>query len=225
VTATPLAPGDAACREGGTRFTSASGETYACNGTPATVPNLDALANLPCNVGTPYEGKVEISYDLATDAIAMKCVRALHALTVTALSETTEQYVCGSHQCNPHSCNPYACNPYPCNPHRCNERCCGFLCLGTCYDTCHDTCFNTCFQTCHDTCPEYCTRPVSFSVASTPQGITCGAPGSTGSCSAAYPAGTSVTLTAAGATFAGDCTGTGSCTILMDGPKSVTVAR
>jgi hypothetical protein len=232
VLATQLPAGDAVCPAGGTRFTSASGETHACNGTPATVANLDALANLPCNVGTPYEGKVEISYDLETQAIAMKCLRAVHELTVTTVSQSQEEYACGSHQCNPYNCNPHQCNAYQCNPRQCNPYDCNphscwlFLtCYDTCYQTCYDTCFQTCYDTCYQTCPDTCTRPVTYSVESAPQGIACGSPGSTGSCAASYPRGTPVTLIAAGATFSGDCTGTGYCTVVMDGPKSVVVTR
>jgi hypothetical protein len=59
-------------------------------------------------------------------------------------------------------------------------------------------------------------------VASAPPGITCGA-----DCSQAYPAGTSVTLTATpnkNARFvqwSGACSGTGACSITMDAAKSV----
>ena len=63
----------------------------------------------------------------------------------------------------------------------------------------------------------------SGTVTSVPAGIDCGA-----NCSAAYYFDTSVTLTAAAATgstfagWAGACTGTGGCTVAMDGAKSVT---
>lgn len=60
-------------------------------------------------------------------------------------------------------------------------------------------------------------------VTSAPAGINCGA-----TCSASFTSGTSVTLTAlpgAGSSFAGwsgACTGTGTCTVIMNNPKSVT---
>jgi hypothetical protein len=59
-------------------------------------------------------------------------------------------------------------------------------------------------------------------VLSNPTGISCG-----GDCSESYPSGTSVTLTAtpvAGSTFTGwggSCSGTGPCTVTMDGSRSV----
>ncbi len=60
-------------------------------------------------------------------------------------------------------------------------------------------------------------------MTSSPAGIDCGS-----DCSEAYATGTAVTLTAApGGTlpvflgWAGDCTGTGGCTVTMDGDKSV----
>jgi ASPM-SPD-2-Hydin domain-containing protein/centrosomal CEP192-like protein/List-Bact-rpt repeat protein len=68
------------------------------------------------------------------------------------------------------------------------------------------------------------------SVTSNPAGITCDASGGT-SCSAAFASGTTVTLTAAGATsqpgthlsaWSGACSGSGTCTLGMDGDKQVT---
>lgn len=66
------------------------------------------------------------------------------------------------------------------------------------------------------------TRSGPGTVTSSPLGINCGSV-----CSASFDRGTTVTLTAApsaGSTFAGwtgDCTGTGTCAVPMDGPKSV----
>jgi uncharacterized repeat protein (TIGR02543 family) len=63
----------------------------------------------------------------------------------------------------------------------------------------------------------------SGTVASSPAGIDCGA-----TCSASFPNGTMVTLTAtpdAGSTFTGwtgDCTGTGACVVTMDQDRAVT---
>jgi hypothetical protein len=63
----------------------------------------------------------------------------------------------------------------------------------------------------------------SGSVSSAPAGISCGA-----TCSASFPAGTSVTLTptaSAGSVFAGwagHCTGTGACTVTMNQARNVT---
>jgi uncharacterized repeat protein (TIGR01451 family) len=62
-------------------------------------------------------------------------------------------------------------------------------------------------------------------VTSSPGGISCGS-----TCSASFGQGSSVTLTASagpGSTFAGwggACTGTGSCILIMSGPRSVTAA-
>jgi uncharacterized repeat protein (TIGR02543 family) len=61
------------------------------------------------------------------------------------------------------------------------------------------------------------------SVTSAPAGVSCGTV-----CSASYPSGGSVTLTATAATgstftgWSGDCTGTGACTVTMDGDHSAT---
>jgi hypothetical protein len=63
----------------------------------------------------------------------------------------------------------------------------------------------------------------SGTVTSTPAGIDCGS-----ACSASFPAGSGVTLTASaaeGSTFAGwsgACTGTGTCTVTVDGATAVT---
>jgi hypothetical protein len=63
----------------------------------------------------------------------------------------------------------------------------------------------------------------SGTVTSSPAGIDCGA-----TCSASFPSGTAVTLTAApdaGSTFTGwggDCTGTGPCVVTMDQDRAVT---
>jgi hypothetical protein len=63
----------------------------------------------------------------------------------------------------------------------------------------------------------------SGTVTSSPTGIDCGA-----TCSASFPSGTAVTLTAtpdAGSTFTGwggDCTGTGPCVVTMDQDRAVT---
>jgi hypothetical protein len=63
----------------------------------------------------------------------------------------------------------------------------------------------------------------SGTVTSSPSGISCGA-----SCSAVFPTGTTVTLTAApasGSTFSswsGACTSTGNCTVTLDADRSVT---
>jgi uncharacterized repeat protein (TIGR02543 family) len=63
----------------------------------------------------------------------------------------------------------------------------------------------------------------SGTVTSSPAGIDCGA-----TCSASFPSGTAVTLTAApdaGSTFTGwggDCTGTGPCVVTMDQDRTVT---
>lgn len=65
----------------------------------------------------------------------------------------------------------------------------------------------------------------SGSLSSSPGGISCGA-----ACSASFPAGTAVTLTAsadASSVFtgwSGACSGTGPCIVTMDAPKSVTAA-
>ena len=67
------------------------------------------------------------------------------------------------------------------------------------------------------------TKVGSGTIASSPSGIDCGA-----TCSASFTGGTSVALTATpatGATFtgwSGACTGTGACTVILDGTKSVT---
>ena len=62
VTSTALAPGDANCANGGSQFTSASGNTYACNGKDGvdgedaapggTLSSIESLRGTPCTRGT-----------------------------------------------------------------------------------------------------------------------------------------------------------------------------
>jgi hypothetical protein len=83
-------------------------------------------------------------------------------------------------------------------------------------------------------CDDYCPAPVPISVVSDPAGIDCQILGQVGEpstkvCQANFlggGGGTSVDLNAtAGTTFSGDCSGVGSCTLLMDAPKNVTAER
>lgn len=69
-----------------------------------------------------------------------------------------------------------------------------------------------------------------LSITGSPAGINCGAGGYSwsscnypeASCTYSFPIGTVVTLNSSGTAFTGDCSGTDTCTFIMDGPKTVT---
>jgi hypothetical protein len=74
------------------------------------------------------------------------------------------------------------------------------------------------------TCTSSYTPPLL--VTSSPAGISCTSTGILNTCTYDFPAGMTITLANPdGATFGGACSGTGNCTFVMDGPKTVTANR
>jgi hypothetical protein len=176
--------------------------------------SINSLAGLSCNVGT-IPGKTVVSVDTSTGNVSLKCVYEMYTLTVIAEAESTHQVNCQPYDCNLHDCGyPHDCNCYS------YSYSCGFLqtCWATACYTCYDKCYDTCYAS---TCPE----PQPFTIGSSPSGISCSAGGSNPesvSCSYSFPNGTVVTLNSPGTTFTGDCSGTETCTVTMDGSKTVT---
>jgi hypothetical protein len=226
----PQGPTGPAGPAGATGATGPVGPTGPVGATGATGPigpqgpagggltSIDSLAGLSCNVGI-IPGKTVVSVDASTGNASLKCVYEMYALTVTAIAASPEQYSCEPYNCYPHNCDPHYCNPYDCNPYPC-----GTLGLETCYSKCWNTCFNTCYQTCY---ASTCTREHGlFNISSSPAGINCTAGGvsnpSSVSCTYSFPNVTVITLQSSSTTFSGDCSGTNTCTVTMDGPKTVT---
>jgi hypothetical protein len=186
-------------------------DATACQGCLASI---DSLSGLSCKVGT-IPGKIVVSVDESNGNTAMKCIYELYDLTVTASAVSTSQY-----PCQPYNCYPYTCGSYNCNCHSVSYAC-GPLLLNTCWRTECDTCYNTCYQTCY---ASTCTGIAGFTINSSPQGINCSAGGSHSqsvSCTYSFPNTTVVTLSGSGTTFTGDCSGNNTCTVTMDGPKTV----
>ncbi len=88
-------------------------------GTNSRLTSFDDLDGLPCNVGSPYEGMIEVSYDTQTLLATTRCVWIARTLVLNL------DLVSGS----PYSCNPYSCNPHPCGL------------FNTCWETCYQTCY------------------------------------------------------------------------------------
>lgn len=130
----------------------------------------------------------------ATQAVPVSLLAPSYTVSVTPIAATTYQYPCGQYVCGSH--------------------CCDWNWWGTCSSYCADY------------CTQYCPVPVPFSVSSAPAGISCGggSGGASGTCSYSFATGTSVTLTSSssGTVFSGDCTGVGSCTMIVTHPASVT---
>lgn len=215
VTSVQLEEGNSACPYGGIMLTSATQDHFICNDPPATagnasgLPSLDALSGLPCNVGAPSEGVVVVTYgnlDLSTGLvdIGLACQTELASLTLTLSSESTYTYQCGT------AVGSYQCGTY-----------------------CADYNFGFCVDTRPRYCPTYepiyCSAAVAFSVSGDGANLQFSVGGvdkpATVNASRNLLLGTVVTLESSNATsiFTGDCEGTGSCTLTMDGPKTVVV--
>lgn len=210
VTSVQLEEGDPACPYGGIMMSSATEDHFICNDPPATagiasvLPSLDVLSGLPCNVGAPGEGVVVVSYgglDNFTGLadIRLECKTGLASLTLTLNSESTYTYQCGT-----------VTTSYICRSH-----CVEYGVFGNCIQTESIYCYT------YDT--KYCSAARAFSV----NGISVGGADNPASVTQSrnYILDTVLNLESSNATsvFTGDCTGTGSCTLTMDGPKSVVV--
>ena len=194
------------------------------------VGSLEALLGVPCNTGQANPGTLDFFVNSTTQDISLRCVplgTKMLSVKVTGLWVNTNNYLFvgfssgwwgGSldptpYSVNPHNCNPYSCNcgPCPLNP------------FATCCETCYATCYDTAFLTSYPT--PYLMGSISSSlihamVTSAPPGIECD-PQHGGACTAFFPTGTQVTLSGSGLDFEGDCTGSYSCTLVMDAHKRV----
>jgi hypothetical protein len=131
-------------------------------------------------------------------SIRVTCVDPV-LLTVTARASSGSQVPTGTYDCNPYDCGYW-----------------------TYYSCGWSTCSSYVPRTCWLQCTSYTWMTSAFTITSSPPGLTCSVPqgGSTSTCAAAFPPGTSVTLLSNGTTFTGDCAGAGSCTVLMDEARS-----